>query len=430
LKKRSRATGPESSGGKSRVRVTYGEVLPGSTVIELVASAHRDGVDLLYWDGKESVIVPQIEHDGVIYQAPDLHPTIRQAIWFPGGAADYGTTGALFQGVAGLFPQYLGFSEDSAALSTIWILSSWLPEHFPAPPTLCIGGPNMGQAMKLLRLFAPLCRRSLIVAELSRQLPIFLRPTLLLNDPRLTVKVLASWRASNYHGVYATGSGGVLRDLACSKAVFSEMGDAEGWGDEAMRLTLLPTAREFPPLTHQDQVQIAAEFQPQLLMYRLRHLRPVPQSGSRRPSSAGFELSQRLLVCVQEEPEIVQTVAPLLESHEQELLRRRSLDPHVAIVEALWGPAHGVRKLSPSEVTKRVNAILRARGEVYEYNFWEIGWKLNNLLLCRHRHGNGRALHFSRESRQRVHELARQFGLKLPSIEGCPDCADVQQAEE
>jgi hypothetical protein len=431
LENSSRVTGAGSE-EKTRTRTTYGQVLPGGAAIELVASTDRDGVDLFLWNGKEPVIAPQIVHEGVAYQAPALHPSIRQAVWFPSGATEYGTTRALFQGVADLLRRHLGFAEDSAALATIWVFSSWLPEHFSAPPTLCITSQNLDRVMSLFRLLAPLCRLSLVVAELRRQLPIYLRPTLLVSDPGLTIKVQAAWRASNFHGVYVPANGGMLRSLACAKAVFSEMGDAaDSWGAAAMYLTLLPTANDFPPLTEQEQAKIAAEFQPQLLMWRLRHLHQEAQSGaaSCQPEFASFQLARSLWACISEEPEIAQILGPLLQSHERELLRRRSLDPHIAILEAIWAAAHEKRELNSSEITKRVNAILRSRGEVYEYTSREVGWKLRQLGLYRHRNGNGRALRFSCEIRSRVHQLAREFGVNLPRVEGCRDCSGLQKAE-
>jgi len=325
MKKSSHVTGTDTAGANSRVRITYGEVWSGGPLIELVASTHRNAVDLLFWDGKEPLIASEINHDGVVYQAPALHPSIRQGVWFPSGAAEYGTVGALFWKIGPLFCQHVGFPEDSAAFATVWIFSSWFPEHFYAPPTLCVNSSNMGQTMNLFRLFAPLCRRSLGVAELSRRLPIFLGPTLLVNDPGLSDKAVASWRAANFRGVHVSGNGGALLNLFGAKAIFSLGETADSWGDDAMHLTLLPTDNEFPPLTEQEQGEIAAKFQPQLLMYRLRHLQQVPQSAnpSRQPASAGFELSRKLLLYFQEEPKIVETVTPLFQSHQRELRCRR-----------------------------------------------------------------------------------------------------------
>ncbi len=87
-------------------------------------------------------------------------------------------------------------------------------------------------------------------------------------------------------------------------------------------------------------------------------------------------LAQNLYACVQREPELIQAMTPLLSSQEQEAMTRRQLDPNMIIVEVLWDPAHQERKLSVKKITEYLNVRLRIRGEKYEYNEEEIGWKL------------------------------------------------------
>ncbi len=415
-----------------RIRMTYGEILADGTIIDLLASPSADGLELILFDGKQSFILPQLEHGGFTYMPAYLDPSVRQAIRFPTGLSEYGTTLTLFTKVESLFPRHLGLAEDSAAFLTAWVFGSWLPEYFPAPPTLCVFAASMAAARRLFRLLSPLCRRALRVAELSRRLLISgLRPTLLVNDPRLSARSCASWQAANDHDVYVVGRRGALCNLASAKAVFCGPEDAAGsWGDDAMRLQL-PPVDEFPLLSNQAQAQIAAEFQPQLERYRLVLLGSMPQSSSAPcpPEFANFELARNLFACLPDVPALARVV-PLLECQQQELAARRSLDPRVAIVEALWTPAHEAREISSSEVRKRVNAILGSRGEVYEYNSKQVGWKLSKLELSRHRTGECNVVQFTSEIRRRIHQLAREFGLNLPRVEACPDCAGPEKIDE
>jgi len=413
--------------------MTYGEILPDGTIIDL-ASPSEGGLELILFDGKQSLILPQVEHGGFTYAPAYLDPSVLRAIWFPTGLSEYGTTSTLFTKVESLFSRHLGLAEDSAAFLTAWVFGSWLPEYFPAPPTLCVFAASRAAARRLFRVLSPLGRRSLPVAELSPRLPISgLRPTLLVNDPKLSARSCASWQAANDHDVYVAARRGALCNLASAKAVFCGPGDAaDSWGDDAMRLQLPPVVDEFPLLSYQAQAQISAEFQPQLERYRLVHLGPMPQSGSAPcPAEfANFELARNLFACLPDVPALTQKVAPLLECQQQELAARRSLDPRVAIVEVLWKPAHEAREISSSEVTERVNAILLARGEFYEYNSREVGWKLRQLGLSRHSTGECKVLQFTSEIRRRIHQLAREFGLNLPRVEACPDCGGREKIDE
>jgi hypothetical protein len=82
-----------------------------------------------------------------------------------------------------------------------------------------------------------------------------------------------------------------------------------------------------------------------------------------------------------------------------------------------------------SEITRRVNVILRNRGEIYEHNAWELGWMLKKMRLPTHRNGSGQVVQFSSEIRHRLHQLARESQLRLSTVQGCPDCAGPQAIE-
>jgi hypothetical protein len=56
----------------------------------------------------------------------------------------------------------------------------------------------------------------------------------------------------------------------------------------------------------------------------------------------------------------------------------------------------------------------------------QIGWKLRKLFLHRGHNGKCKLLRISREMRRRVHDLAQQFGLKLPKVPECADCENAQ----
>jgi hypothetical protein len=98
------------------------------------------------------------------------------------------------------------------------------------------------------------------------------------------------------------------------------------------------------------------------------------------------------------------------------------LDPEVAIVEVIWTAAHEGKEISTAEITTRVNALLRDRGETLKYNVNQIGWKLRHLGLSTRHNGKHKVVRFPREMRRRIHQLAAQFGLQLSQVGGCDDC--------
>jgi hypothetical protein len=172
-----------------------------------------------------------------------------------------------------------------------------------------------------------------------------LHPTFIVNDPRLSAKDRAFWRTASCRGMLVAGAGNTLCELRCPKAVVLQPGDSpQDWGEEAMFL-MLPHS-ESAPLSNQVLANIAAEFQPQLEMFRLNLLTGRDQFASTSHPLSRFELARNLGACIPQEPGIVEVLAPLFKSHQQDILAQRSRDPTVAIVEVIWVPAHQPGKMS------------------------------------------------------------------------------------
>ena len=408
------------------VRQTFGEILPGGVVLEPVEPSSGGRIELVRWDGANYEIGPQFKEGEIIYTPGYLHPSLREATRLPRGPAEYGGPGKLFWKIFDLFRDHIGLAREHGVVMTRCVFSTWFPDLCASPITVCITGLNMCQVMKLFRLLHVLCRRPLMVAALNTSLPFYFAPTLLINAPSVSTRTGSFWRASNYRGAVIPGPGGTMRSLASAKIIFCEAEPARiAWAPEALYIALLPTTQEFPSLSELEEVQLAAEYPPQLQMFRLRTLSSLYQSEAFSPPRvAGFPRGGSLPASIAEDPEILEASRPMLEAHEQDLLASRSRDPNVASVESVWGPSHKTktREMSTAATTKRVNALLRDRGETRRYNSKEIGWKLRNLGLLSHHNGNRKALRFTRDVRRQIHRLAAQFGLQLPKVAGCEDC--------
>jgi len=279
-----------------------------------------------------------------------------------------------------------------------------------------------------LRMFGALCRRALLVAELNRNLPLFMQPTLLVNDASLEEETCDLWRAASCRGLFVAGDKSTLRSLRCTKAVILQPDKPlDMWGPESMPL-VLPHA-EFPPLSDSELADLAAEFQPKLQMFRLRLLSAAERFVATSHPLARFELVRHLGLCIPEDGEIARVLTPLLELHQQELTGWGTRDPGVASLKSVWTPSHQQKEMSVGEITARINAILRSLGEMYEYNTREIGRHLANLKLVTTSNGQRKVLRFSGDNRVRIHQCAREMGLQLPFFDDCPDCKRLQATE-
>jgi len=318
----------------------------------------------------------------------------------------------------------VGVAPEEAALLTAWSTSTWFPECASSPPTLLISGTDMCHAITLLRMLRCLCRRALLLADISRSglLDVtFLQPTLLLNQPGRLPKIWPLFGASNHQGVSVLGKGRA-HHLAGCKAFF--LGMEHTWTDGAVHFALPPARGDLPTLDAQRQAEIARRIQSNYLMYRLRNLQKIRESHSAAdpvnfPHTA---TAHNLAACIEGEPNIAQAIAPILQRQEQDAHVQNGCDIARAIIEVIWAPLHDREEIPISRIADLANALLRSRGETLEYSAEEVGWKLKNLGFCRHRTGSGMILRASRENRIVSHQLAQRLCLNLPPVHGCADC--------
>jgi hypothetical protein len=412
---------------ESNIVRTSGEIFADGSAIELVSSATVNQLNLLFWHEDRQKIAPRIEYRGSIYEAPELDESLRKAIRFPSDVKKFGTNKQLFAQIQILFERYVGLTSPESALLTAWVCSTWFSDCLSSPPTLMISGPETDPAITLLRLLACVCRRSLVLADLNRTSLLSLmslHPTLLVHQPSWSLKFSELCRTSNRRGVYVFGGGGKVLSLVGSKAVFV---GAEGIvSDEAIHIAL-PALHELPPLDDKCEAEIAKRIQGQVLMFRLHNFGRV--LTGRHGVAADFaisELARNLTNCVQNEDDIVQAMTPILQRQILDAQARRSCDVNAIIVEVLWESLHEEKDVPISALAARTNALLRVRGETLEYSAVEVGWRLRNLGLSRHRNGGGMVLQFSQVNNVLIHRLAKQFGLKLPPRIGCATCGQQE----
>ena len=416
---------------KRRLVTTVGEIFADGSVLELVTSASSGRLVLLFHSAGRQKIASQIEHSGRIYQPPDIDEGMAPAIRFPHDAKSYVSIGRLLRRISEFFERYAGLPQQESALITAWAADSWFPDCLSSPPTLLISGPEMDDAIRLFRLLHCVCRRPVLLGDLSRSAFLALAPlgaTLLINQPDLSPRLRALWGSSNYRGVHLFGSGKV-RSVASSKAVFLGMGDVRG--DDGVHLALPPVHRDLPPLDEYQLSEIAQELQSRLLMYRLRNLDEVRKFSPSKLGSifVGSEVARNLAAGVLGEAEILEPLARVLRRLEQDSIAQRGCDVHLAMIEVAWAPSHADRELSISRLTDLTNTLLRLSGETLEYSTVEIGWKLRNFGFRHHRNGRGMVLQLSYENRLLLHQLAARLSLNLPPVADCALCSPQEAVD-
>jgi hypothetical protein len=420
--------------------ISAGEIFPDGAMIETVSSSSGlPRPDLLLWNGGQATIGPRVKHRGFNYEALALPPSLYRATRLPSKCGDYGSARALFEKLTDLFEQHLGLPERECNLLACFSISSWLADRLPTAPGLMISGPNEELGIDVLRLLSCVCRHPLMLAEITpgafRSLPMHLSLTLLLHQQGLSPNMQRLFRASNHRGLSWPGNRGGVIDLYGPKAIFCGNNAAVNiLGAGEIHITVPPTQRKSSVLDELLQSEIADQFQPLLLMYRLKNAPKVrqPQVDISNFTFATRQLAYTLALCFPNDLKLARDMVLLLQPLDEEARGQRYCDVDYVIVEVLLAMIHHQeqRDVGVSALAKEVNALLRSRGETVEYGAEEIGWKLHNLNIPRHRSSSGQLVLLGQDTSQSVHRLANFYDLRCPQdLEAdCPDCDQGQAA--
>ena len=436
-------TKPNAKSGSNATKnciISPGEIFDDGAIIELVSgSSGSSKPNLLLWNGPKATVGPRVEHGGCIYEAAELPPSLYRATRFPSRCSDYGSARSLFAAITDLFRHHLDLPERESSLLACFSIGTWLADQLPTAPTLTISGPDQELGINVLRLLSCVCRHPLLLAEVTpggfRSLPRQLSLTLLLNQQELKPNMQRLLRASNYRGLHLPGNRGSVVDPYGPKAIFCGNDDAiDTLGGGVIHISAAPSQLQSSALDERVQNEIADDFQPRLLMYRLKNFGKVRESPV-DVSTFTFstrQLAHTLAACFPEDPELARDAVQLFRPQDEEVRGQRSGDVDCAIVEVLWGIIHGRKQgaVRVDELAKFVDALLRSRGETLTYSAEEIGWKLRNLNIPRHSSSSGRQVLLGRRTSQLVHRLAQAYDLPCTQrVEAsCPDCNQEEPA--
>ena len=418
--------------------ITAGEIFPAGQMIELVRSASGlTKPDLLFWNGTKSSVGRRIKYADRLYEAPELESALYRTMRLPARCCPYDSARALFEAIAELFERHLGLLRPESSLLACFPLSTWLADRLANPLSLAICCSDEALGIDVLRLLDCLCRRPLLLSEVTpaslRSLPMHLSPTLLLNQQEIRRNVQRVLRASCYPGLNLAGTAGSIIDLSCAKAIFGGNDDAlDALAGDVIRVPLMPSRLRPSDLDEKTRQQIADHFQPQLLSYRLQNCGKVHGSeiDVSRFAIAMQPVARALARCFPADPKLAADAVQALLPQDDEIRRERTLEVDYVIVEVLLAMFHQRNQTAVrvTDLTKKVNLLLETRGEIWSYSAEEIGRQLAGLKIARKRDGSGQKVKFDRDTSQCLHRWARAYDLLSGEHfrAGCTDCDEAQ----
>jgi hypothetical protein len=382
----------------------------------------------------DSRVVGSVESGGQLYCPPRLSVSLQQAMLFPVGMRDFASTTALFTAVKDSLLHH-GLPEDVALSATYFIFSSWFSEVLPAAPFLLISGPRP-EANLLLQLLGCLVRHPLPLVEISasnlRSLPMQLRPTPLVDNELVRDSLLRLLSVSSNRSANILLKDGVVNTYS-AKVLYQGTGAGDdSFGDAVMHINLALSDRMLPILNQKHRQDLAAEFQPGLLAYRVKNIARVAAAQCTFPGLPRQcqLLASLLAVCIVDAPELQAGVGSLLEVGHQQTRADRWGDLQCVVIEAILSCCHRRQNegdiVYVGDIAADAAAILSGRGETTKLEPRAIGSILRDLGLNGKRDSRGYRFVLDDPFCDRIHRLAQQFDVATIQEGGLATCADCR----
>jgi hypothetical protein len=420
---------------------TVGEAFEDGTLIDLLASpSSPKRLALILRRGNRPIAGRRLLLGERYYVPTDLPPTLTERMYLPARAVNCGSTRALFENLVRTFVSKCRLSAREAQLPAYFQLATHFADCFPTLPSLAVLAADATDATRFLRVLATGCRHALPLADLQSaalsQLPRGLRPTLILCQSLLTTATVRSLRASQNQGFGVLRLGGIA-DLCCSTAFAINEAAPDALIAMANLEAYVEPNRDPPVVREVELKALAAELQPILLDYRLKNYAAVRTSTFDVPQFEGAtrEVARALGACIVGDPELQAGVVEALKGRDEARRSRQWTTPSSLVVEALLVLCHepGRTSVYVGDIAEVANGILTGRKESVELSPRKVGPLLRalNVTSTTDRNSNGYNFLLMNDSRRRIHELARGFGLLwMKETAGrCEFCAAVMASE-
>ncbi len=340
----------------------------------------------------------------------------------PTGRQEYGSTAELFSRIKLAIVEQTKLPDQSSALATFWILSTWFQDILPIAPGLALTGwAHSGDV--ILRALRTFCYHPILIAGITstilNDLNWHCKPTLLISDPSLNRRMAVLLGSSTSRG-YLTfrklaGGISVPFDYFSSKAIFlGEDSRMASTLQHYLHINASPVPRANPMDASPLSEKAVQDFQNQLLRYRLKNL---PRAHTSNFHASGLSPEITLIAnsfgrCIVDAPELQAELITLLmpiSDHQH----AESIDElgALAIVAALTLCHAGKEEILVGEIAAEVNRILKERGERQQHSPEKVGHRLRKAgLLTRRLGAKGNGLLLDRATKALLHDAAITYG--------------------
>ena len=428
----------ESGVKKGGVIQTSGEFFADGSVLELVrAQTEPEEVKLLHWNGKVLDVAARVTRAGVKYAPTAIDPNLKKVLRLPTRVAPPETGEKLFTDVHDLLTRHLAQLEGCITALACALFLSWMSPVLPMAPVLWIFSPAGSPRNRTLQMLSLLSRRPVRIVGLRRgdiaRLPMWLQPTLLLDEPDLRPEMQAILQSSAYRGARTVSSHGLFEFYGSKIVCSHHLPHSTALGTDALKATLLPIAGQLPTLDKKMEEEIAEEFQARFLGHFIRNAGDAQNANfdASQFTSPIQDIARTVSAAVMGNGDVQKRILPMLGVQDEEIRADRARAGDVVVVEASLSFIHqgGWTTVRSGSIAERVSAIYKGRGCDQRPSAEAVGRALKRVGIPSGRIGSaGNGIELTVPICQLIHTLAVSYGVRAMAgalLSGCKYCHEL-----
>ena len=427
---------PTSASQATTAKANVSELPLAKSVVQLPGDTEAFGPSKYYCDLRRLPIEVEAGFESSLEEILKRSESLRYSIYgfpHPHDLESYGTTEELFTRVKTAIAEQASLSEESSAMLTYWVFSTWLADALPFAPCMVISG-SAHEGDLVLDTLKHFCRNASLMSGVNTarldRISTHILPTLLIYDPELTKQMASLLGSSTKRGVL-DGRSTKSKDFFCPKAIYlGEDLPANRTPRNSVHVDATAgfAVQKVKPLAESSTTTLLN----QLLSYRSKNLVKAYKSdfdASELPAESR-SIANALAAGVVDSPKLQSELVSLLAPQAEQRLAERSSSPEGVTIEALLALCHqGKTQLFAGEIAVEVNRISKARGERLKFSPEKVGHALKKVGLFTRRLGQaGKGLVVDPATAARVHQLSAVYGCVGLGEEDenlhCPLCAE------
>jgi len=411
---------------KPITEIDFAEMQDG-TLVELVEDPQNPGRKCLgVWKDGEIRFLDRLEQDGQVFVPTVQNSKILDCIRLPKSVESYKSVQEILNGLESLISQCIAVDGKYMAVLANFVLSTWFVDRFLVAPYLSVVGLPLSGKTTLLRLSNLVCRRSLLVSDISSASFYWACARFM-----ATILIDETGTAGNNRALRHMLRSGTTRDVLAIRTnagLHSYGAKAVSWleppDDPALnsRCILIPMFEsKSATLLEIDDPKIRQQadlLRAQLLRFRLdnfKNVRPVPVPGDEVLRPRARDILRALTAVHPQDNQRSQAMLTFFKSGQ--VLPAEPLSPEQNVVlKALFLLIHSCKEefsaIWVSRVTEYVNQLLEAEGERFRLPPRKVGSVLTSIGFSeRKRTNKGWILQLNLQDAEKVHDLVVRYGI-------------------